>query len=107
RGRCVKAAATRGTILLKGPVDVVSDGGRVRFNRTGTPAMTTGGTGDLLAGVVGALFCQVPAFEAACTAAYASGRAGMRASEGRGNGMLATDMLDYIPEELFRRGAPE
>ncbi|WP_292729166.1 NAD(P)H-hydrate dehydratase [Methanoculleus sp.] len=107
RGRCVKAAATRGTILLKGPVDVVSDGGRVRFNRTGTPAMTTGGTGDLLAGVTGALFCQVPAFEAACTAAYASGRAGMRASEGRGNGMLATDMLDYIPEELFRRGAPE
>jgi NAD(P)H-hydrate epimerase len=107
RGRCVKAAAAGGTILLKGPVDVVSDGRRVRFNRTGTPAMTTGGTGDLLAGVAGALFCQVPAFEAACTAAYASGRAGMRASEGRGNGMLATDMLDYIPEELFRRGAPE
>ncbi len=107
RGRCVKAAATVGTILLKGPVDVVSDGRTVRFNRTGTPAMTTGGTGDLLAGVAGALLCHLPAFEAACIAAYANGRAGMRASEERGNGMLATDMPDYIPQELFRRGAPE
>lgn len=107
RARCVRAAAATGTILLKGPVDVVSDGKRVRFNRTGTPAMTVGGTGDLLAGATGALFCHLPAFEAACIAAYASGRAGMRAAEGRGYGMLATDMLEYIPEELFRREAPE
>jgi hydroxyethylthiazole kinase-like uncharacterized protein yjeF len=107
RARCVKAAATAGTILLKGPVDVVSDGRRVRFNRTGTPAMTVGGTGDLLAGAAGALFCHLPAFEAACIAAYASGRAGMRAAEVRGYGLLATDMLEYIPAELFRRGAPE
>jgi len=107
RGRCVKAAATAGTVLLKGPVDVVSDGTRVRFNRTGTPAMTTGGTGDLLAGVAGALFCQVPAFEAACIAAYTCGRAGMRATGDRGCGMIATDMLDYVPEELFRCPGPE
>ena len=107
RGRCVKAAATAGTILLKGPVDVVSDGSRVRFNRTGTPAMTVGGTGDLLAGVAGALFCHIPAFEAASLAAYVCGRAGMLAAEGRGNGMLATDMLDGIPEILFRPPAPD
>ena len=107
RGRCVKAAATAGTVLLKGPVDVVSDGTRVRFNRTGTPAMTTGGTGDLLAGVAGAIFCQVPAFEAACIAAYTCGRAGMRAAGDRGCGMIATDMLDYVPEELFRCPGPE
>ncbi len=107
RAQCVKAAATAGTILLKGPVDVVSDGARVRFNRTGTPAMTVGGTGDLLAGVAGALFCHLPAFEAACIAAYVNGRAGMRAAEGRGNGMLATDMLDCVPQELFRRPGPE
>lgn len=104
RARCVKAAATTGTILLKGQVDVISDGERVRFNRTGTPAMTTGGTGDLLAGVVGSLFCNLPAFEAACIGAYVSGRAGMRAAEERGNGLLATDLLDSIPHELFRPG---
>ncbi|HOI13116.1 MAG TPA: NAD(P)H-hydrate dehydratase [Methanoculleus sp.] len=107
RGRCVKAAATVGTILLKGPVDVISDGARVRFNRTGTPAMTTGGTGDLLAGIAGALFCHLPAFEAACLAAYVNGRAGMLAAEGRGEGMLATDMPGYIPQILFRHPAPE
>ncbi|MDV2482854.1 NAD(P)H-hydrate dehydratase [Methanoculleus sp. Wushi-C6] len=107
RGRCVKAAATAGTILLKGPVDVVSDGTRVRFNRTGSPAMTVGGTGDLLAGVAGALFCHLPAFEAACVAAYVCGRAGMRAAEGRGSGMIATDMLAYIPGELFGRAPRE
>ncbi len=107
RCRCVKAAATAGTILLKGPVDVVSDGTRVRFNRTGTPAMTVGGTGDLLAGVAGALFCHLPAFDAACVAAYVCGRAGMRAAEGRGNGMIATDILDCIPGELFGREPPE
>jgi len=107
RGRCVKAAATAGTILLKGPVDVISDGSRVRFNRTGTPAMTTGGTGDLLAGIAGALFCHLPAFEAACIAAYVNGRAGMLAAEGRGNGMLATDMPGYIPQILFRSSPPD
>lgn len=103
RARSVKAAAT-GTILLKGPVDVISDGNRVRFNRTGTPAMTVGGTGDLLAGIAGALLCRLPAFEAACIAAYVNGRAGMRAAEEPGYGMLATDMLGYIPRELFGHG---
>ena len=102
RARSVKAAA-RGTILLKGPVDVISDGDRVRFNRTGTPAMTVGGTGDLLAGIAGALLCHLPAFDAACIAAYVNGRAGMRAAEGLGYGMLATDMLEHIPRELFGR----
>ncbi len=63
--------------------------------------MTVGGTGDLLAGIAGALLCHLPAFDAACIAAYVNGRAGMRAAEGRGYGMLATDMLEYIPRELF------
>jgi hydroxyethylthiazole kinase-like uncharacterized protein yjeF len=104
RARCVKAAATKGTILLKSPIDIVSDGQRVRFNRTGTPAMTTGGTGDLLAGVAGALFCHLDGFEAACIAAYVNGRAGMRTADRYGDGMMATDMLEFIPLELFGRG---
>jgi NAD(P)H-hydrate epimerase len=105
RARAAKPAAKElgATILLKGPVDVITDGHRVRFNRTGDPAMGVGGTGDVLAGVCGALLCHLPAFEAACIAAYVTGRAGERVAEKRGEGMLASDLMDRIPEELFRR----
>jgi hydroxyethylthiazole kinase-like uncharacterized protein yjeF len=105
RGRAVKAAAaSNATILLKGPVDIVSDGERVRFNRTGTPLMTAGGTGDVLAGVAGALFCHLPAFEAACIAAYVNGKAGMAVEYTRGGGLIASELADHIPRELFKGG---
>ncbi|HIH27481.1 MAG TPA: bifunctional ADP-dependent NAD(P)H-hydrate dehydratase/NAD(P)H-hydrate epimerase, partial [Methanoregulaceae archaeon] len=77
---------------------------RVRFNRTGTPAMTVGGTGDVLAGVVAGLFCQLPAFDAACIGAYVNGKAGMAVGKLHAGGMLPTDLLDHIPGELFGRG---
>ena len=103
RGRAVRAAAKDGVVLLKGPIDVVSDGERVRFNRTGTPAMTVGGTGDVLAGVVGALLCRLPPFEAAIAGVYANGLAGERAASGRRSGLLASDMLTALPEVLYGR----
>ncbi len=103
RARAAKSAGFRGTVLLKGPVDVITDGKRVRFNRTGDPAMTVGGTGDVLAGIAGALLCHLPAFEAACISAYVNGRAGQVVAAERGEGMLATDLVDRIPAELFKR----
>jgi NAD(P)H-hydrate epimerase len=103
RGRAVRDAARDGVVLLKGPVDVVSDGARVRFNRTGTPAMTVGGTGDVLAGVVGALLCRLPPFEAAVAGAYANGLAGQDAAAGRLSGLLASDMLTALPGVLYGR----
>jgi len=105
RARAARAAAKdlRATILLKGPVDVITDGNHMRFNLTGDPAMSVGGTGDVLAGVTGALLCHLPAFEAACIAAYVTGRAGERVAEMRGEGMLASDLVSHIPEELFKR----
>jgi NAD(P)H-hydrate epimerase len=102
RAVAAKRAGIDGTILLKGSTDIITDGKRVRFNRTGDPAMTVGGTGDVLAGVVGALFCHLPAFEAACIGAYVNGRAGQIVAAERGEGMLATDLVDRIPVELFR-----
>ncbi|MDK2974627.1 MAG: ADP-dependent NAD(P)H-hydrate dehydratase / NAD(P)H-hydrate epimerase [Methanofollis sp.] len=102
RARAVRESVPAGAaVLLKGAVDIVSDGTRVRFNRTGCPAMTVGGTGDVLAGVTAALFCRLPAFEAACAAAYANGRAGEAAAGGRDAGMTATEMLGHIPEVLY------
>lgn len=103
RGRAVRAAAKDGVVLLKGPVDTISDGERVRFNRTGTPAMTVGGTGDVLAGVVGALLCRLPPFEAAVAGVYANGLAGEKAAAGRRSGLLASDMLTALSGALYGR----
>ncbi len=101
RANTAQAANFPGIVLLKGHTDVITDGTRVRFNRTGSPAMTVGGTGDVLAGVTGALLCHLPAFEAACIAAYVNGKAGMAVARERGAGMLASDLVDRIPEVLF------
>ena len=99
----MRAAAKDGVVLLKGPVDTISDGERVRFNRTGTPAMTVGGTGDVLAGVVGALLCRLPPFEAAVAGVYANGLAGEKAAAGRRSGLLASDMLTALSGALYGR----
>lgn len=96
-------AATRaaknldGTLLVKGPVDVITDGERVKLNRTGHAAMSHGGTGDVLAGIVGALLAKgMGPFDAARVAAYVNGRAGELAAAENGPGTLATDVLDKV-----------
>jgi len=106
RALAVMNAGLPGTVLLKGHIDIITDGKRVRFNRTGHPAMTVGGTGDVLAGIAGALLCHLPAFESACIAAYVNGRAGEIVASERGEGMLATDLIDRIPAELFKGRSP-
>lgn len=85
-------------VLLKGPVDVIAQpDGRFKLNRTGVPAMTVGGTGDVLTGIVAALLAtDVPAFYAASAAAFISGVAGEMAYDERGNHIVATDCIDYI-----------
>ena len=105
RARMARDAGIPGTILLKGKTDIITDGKRVRFNRTGHPAMTVGGTGDVLAGIAGGLLCHLPAFEAACIAAYVNGRAGQQVAAERGEGMIASDLVDRIPGILFTKGA--
>ena len=65
------------TILLKGNTDIISDGSQVSINRTGNPFMTKAGTGDILAGVLGALLARgSPVFESAAAAAFITGAAG-------------------------------
>ena len=84
------------TVLLKGAVDTISDGLEVRANRTGNAGMTVGGTGDVLAGITGALFARDDALSAACAAAFINGAAGDIAQEEFGYGLLATDIIDKI-----------
>jgi NAD(P)H-hydrate epimerase len=86
------------TVLLKGVVDIISDGVEVFANRTGNAGMTVGGTGDVLAGLTGALFAKHDALPAACAAAFINGAAGDMAFAEFGYGLLATDVIDYIPK---------
>jgi hydroxyethylthiazole kinase-like uncharacterized protein yjeF len=90
------------TVLLKGAVDIISDGVEFRANRTGNAGMTVGGTGDVLAGLTGALFAKHDAFEAAACAAFINGAAGDMAFAEFGYGLLATDVIDYIPKVMKR-----
>ena len=97
------AARLRTTLVLKGPVDVVSDGAYVKLNRTGNEAMTVGGTGDVLTGVVSGLVAQrATPFAAARMGAFTTGLAGDLAFEEKSFGLLATDVIDKIPIVLRR-----
>ena len=86
------------TVLLKGRVDVVSDGNRVKLNFAGNPGMTVGGTGDVLSGVVGAFLAQgADAFEAAAAGAFVNGAAGDCVKREKGYHMVASDLIEWIP----------
>jgi len=99
----VQAAAKKlgAIILLKGHVDVVSDGKRVKLNFTGNPGMTVGGTGDVLSGVVGAFLAQgADPLEAAVAGAFINGAAGDFVQEEKGYHMVPTDILDWVPKVM-------
>ncbi|WP_457614568.1 NAD(P)H-hydrate dehydratase [Methanopyrus sp.] len=97
------------TILLKGRVDVIgSPDGEVRWNVTGTPAMTVGGTGDVLAGVVAGVAAQCEdGFEAACIGAFVVGSAGYLAERRLSHGLTAEDVAEYVPKVLRNPWAAE
>jgi len=89
------------TILLKGPIDVISDGSRVKFNKTGAPAMAVGGTGDVLSGIAASLLAKgLEPFVAGYLAAFINGLAGAIAYKEIGEGITPTDILDRIPKVI-------
>ncbi len=87
------------TVLLKAWVDVIaSPAGKVKLNYTGNSGMTVGGTGDVLAGVVGAFLSQgVEPFKAAVAGAWACGHAGDLCYKERGYELLASDLIEKLP----------
>ncbi len=95
------AADLEAVILLKGPVDIISDGRNFKLNFTGNPGMTAGGTGDVLSGIVGALLAQhTDPFEAAVAGAFVNGAAGDFVLKEKGCHMVSTDLLEWIPHVL-------
>jgi NAD(P)H-hydrate epimerase len=87
-------------VLLKGKVDIISDGNVVRGNTTGNPGMTVGGTGDVLAGVTASFYARTTALRAAVAAAFVNGRAGDLVYPEKDFGMVATDVVEKIPEAM-------
>ncbi|MFF0720557.1 NAD(P)H-hydrate dehydratase [Verrucosispora sp. NA02020] len=96
------AAWTNAVVLLKGNRTVIgTPDGRAYVNPTGTPALATGGTGDVLAGLLGALLASgLPAERAAAAAAYLHGLAGREAA--RGGPVAAADVADALRPVLAR-----
>jgi ADP-dependent NAD(P)H-hydrate dehydratase len=100
------ALAHGAVVVLKGEGTVVTDGRRLAVNATGNPGMATGGTGDVLAGLVVALLCQgLEPFAAARLAVHLHGLAGDLARDDLGEpSLIATDLLEYLPR-AFRAHA--
>ncbi|RIV24858.1 NAD(P)H-hydrate dehydratase [Fibrisoma montanum] len=98
---CLKEFAKRYrvVVVLKGAFTAVATpDGDVHFNSTGNPGLSTGGTGDVLTGVLTALLAQgYDSVEAAVLGVYAHGLAGDHAAEQRGPiGMIASDVIDAL-----------
>jgi NAD(P)H-hydrate epimerase len=98
-------ASERGVYLvLKGNRSVIAaPDGRVWINPTGSPAMATGGTGDVLTGMIAGLVAQFPdQLEAALLAAvYLHGRAGELGAAKLGEkSLIATDLFEFLPEAM-------
>lgn len=101
-------------VVLKGAGTIVCDGARLIRNPTGNAALATGGSGDILTGLIAGLAASwfasacddpaVAAFDAAVAAVWCHGRAGELAADrlaaGRPAGVLATDLLVEIPLAL-------
>jgi len=89
----------RTTVVLKGHGTVVTDGRRYSINQTGNPGMATGGSGDVLTGIITGILCQgMSPFDAARLGAHVHGLAGDLAAEELGQvSLIATDLIDYLP----------
>jgi len=99
-------ARRHGVILvLKGRGTIVTDGRQLWVNSTGNSGLATGGTGDVLTGLVAALLTQMPAFEAARLAVHVHGLAGDLAAEELSKpGMIASDLLTRIGQAWCELG---
>ena len=84
-------------ILLKGKEDTIVDKNNSEIISGGNAGMTKGGTGDVLAGLVAALYCKNDAFISAVTASYVNKKAGDELYEKMGLWFNASDLADQIP----------
>lgn len=99
------ASAAGAVVVLKGECTIVAspcaDGVDLRVLDAGTPALAVAGSGDVLAGIVGALACELPLDRAAALGVFVHGRAGQAWASAHGErGMLAREIAENVPGVL-------
>lgn len=109
--RAVELAERCGVVIvLKGHHTLVTDGRQRALNNTGNPGMATGGSGDVLTGLITALACQgLSPFDAARLGVYLHGMAGdLAAAELSQEGMIASDLIRFLPKAFlaYRKKLP-
>ena len=96
-------------VVLKGHRTIVTDAKQYSINSTGNPGMATGGTGDCLTGILTALVAQgLSIWDAARFGVYVHGLAGDMAADELGQvSLIASDLIDYLPEALSEKDIRE
>jgi NAD(P)H-hydrate epimerase len=96
-------------VVLKGHGTLVTNGAKLYVNTTGNPGMATGGTGDVLTGLIAALLGQgLEPFEAAQLGVFLHGLAGDLARHVLGEAsLIASDLLDYLPSAMVQSAATQ
>ncbi|MGI9027292.1 MAG: NAD(P)H-hydrate dehydratase [Candidatus Saccharimonadales bacterium] len=92
-------------VVLKGHETTVSDGQKTWVNKVSNPALATGGTGDVLAGLIGGLLAQyreeLSIFDCACLGVQIHFQAGQTWSKQKGSsGLYVDELIDLIPETM-------
>ena len=87
-------------VVLKAPVDIVSNGTMTKFNFTGNPGMATGGTGDVLSGAIAGFAPENDLFEACLAATFVTGLSGDFAKKEMGEYFTATDVVEKLSEAI-------
>lgn len=103
RFSAVKAIQAKygGVVVLKGAGTIIYDGEQCSVVMAGNPGMASGGMGDVLTGVIGALVAQsLPLFDAARIGSFIHGRAGDIAAQQGERGMVASDLLKPIRQQV-------
>lgn len=96
------SSLTKTFVVLKGYRSLISDpAGQVHINLTGNPGMATGGTGDVLTGIVGALLSRLPIDVALRLGVFLHGLAGdLAVEEVGGTSLIATDLIRKLPNAI-------
>lgn len=90
------------TVLAKGQIDVITSGGEMVEIDGGSPGMTKGGSGDVLAGLVAGLYAKSPAMAACVVASQVNKRAGEELEKTMGPFFSAGDLIPQVQRELVK-----